>query len=164
MSSKTEDVKTSDATKIDEEAKLHKERAELVTEAKLLGIKLPRLSIAGLGTKDLKVVANEELRQKKQFNRLVRAAITKHKTAAKMKPIDKRKALLLGRFKAAQTRIRANTYSDKNMKAWIEELNVINSNPKAWIASTKNGKLPFAPGNKKNRSALEILDGMDLEE
>lgn len=146
-----------------EEANLLKEKAELLEEAKTLGIKLPRLSIGGLKTKDPKTVAKEELRQKKQFNHLLRHAIAKKKAEAKMKPIEKRRAVLIARLKVVKSRTRAHTYSDANIKAWIEELNLINGNPNSWNQITVKGTKPYTPGNKRKKTARDILDGMDLE-
>lgn len=139
-------------------------KTALIEEAKTLGIELPRLSLAGLRVKDPKIVAKEEIRQKKQFIHLLQTAIAKNKANAKMKPIDKRRALLVSRFKAVKSRNRPSTYSDANIKAWIEELNMINNNPKSWNKVTKNGTVNFVPGNKKKKTARDVLDEMDLED
>ena len=139
-------------------------KTALIEEAKTLGIELPRLSLAGLRVKDPKIVTKEEIRQEKQFIHLLQTAIAKNKANARMKPIDKRRALLVSRFKAVKSRNRPSTYSDANLKAWIEELNMINNNPKSWNKVTKNGTVNFVPGNKKKKTARDILDEMDLED
>ena len=141
-----------------------KEVDVLMAEAKTLGLDIPRLSIAGLRSKDPKNVAKEEARQAKQLVYLLKVSIEKAKEKARTKPIKKRRALLVSRFKAVKARDRAFTYSDANIKAWLEELNLIDSNPKSWNKITAKGTLPFTPSNKKKKSARDILDGMDFED
>ena len=136
---------------------------ELLAEAKTLGIKLPRLSSAGVKDRSTKNIAKEEVRQKKQFIRILQLAIANKKDDAQMEPIDKRRILLVSRFKAVKSRTRANTYSDANLKAWIEELDMINNNPKSWNKITAKGTKGFTPSNKKKKTARDILDSMDLE-
>lgn len=136
-------------------------RAALIKEATTLGIPLPKLSVAGI--KDKKNIDKETARQKVQFNHILQDAIDKHKANAKMKPIDKRRELLKSRFKAVKSQTRAVTYSDANIKAWLEEDKMIRDNPKSWVKVTKNGTIPFTPANKRKKTAKEILDTMDLE-
>jgi hypothetical protein len=143
------------------------EKAEvdiLIAEAKRLGLKIPKISIAGFKSKKPGDIEKEKARVKKQLVHLLQHAIANAKANAKLKPIDKRRALLRSRFKAVKARDRAHTYSDKNIKAWLEELKMINNNPKSWNKLTKNGTVPFVPGNRKKKTARDILDGMNLEE
>ena len=139
------------------------EEAKLIEEATSLGLKIPRLSIGGLKDKKPENITKEEARQKKQFIDLLKTMIAKHKANAKMKPIEKRKALLVSRLKAVKARDRAYTYTDAIIKAWLEELEMINNNPKAWNKTTVNGTKPYTPSNKKKKTALDILDSMDLD-
>ena len=139
------------------------EEEAIFAEAKSLGIKIPRTLMAGFKDKKPEKIAAEELRQKKNVLGIVKRAIAKTKEDAKKKPIDRRRELLVARFKAGKSRTRAQTYSDKNIEAWLEEYNLIQANPKSWNKITSNGKKPFAPGNKKKRTAKAILDSMDLD-
>ena len=141
------------------------EDEKLLTEAKTLGITRSKVSMSGFNVKDLspEKIAKEEDKQNKLADKRLKTRVEQAKLDAKKKPIEKRKALLVSRFKAVKSRTRPNSYSDANIKAWIEELNMINNNPKSWNKLTKNGTIPFIPGNRKKKTAHEILDGMDLE-
>ncbi len=151
-----------------EEAKAEAEAAdalvELVEEAKSFGIKLPRVSIAGFKSIKPEDIEKENIRQAKERIVWLRTMVAKAKIEAKMKPIDKRRKMLKGRFKAIRSHTRANTYSNKNVEAWLEEYNLINHNPRSWNKITANGTKPFTPGNRKKKSAKDILDSMDLED
>lgn len=138
-------------------------KATLIAEAEALGIKLPRLSYAGVKDKKPENLAKEKVRQDKQFIHLLQDAIAKHKANAKLKPIEKKRALLIARMKAVKSQTRAHTYSDAIINAWIEELKLIDSNPKSWNKITVNGTKPYTPSNKRKKTARDILDGMDLE-
>lgn len=150
-------------TEIKEAKKVDDLRVTLIKEAAALGLKLPRLSFAGVKDKKPENLAKEKARQDKQFIHLLQTAIAKHKEVAKMKPIEKKRALLIARFKAVKSQTRANTYSDANIKAWLEELDLIDRNPKSWNKITVNGTKPYIPSNKRKKTSKEILDGMDLE-
>lgn len=141
------------------------EDEKLLTEAKSLGITRSKVSMAGFNVKDLspEKIEKEEGKQNKLADKRLKGRVEQAKLDAKKKPIDKRKALLVGRFKAIKSRTRPNSYSDANIKAWIEELNMIDNNPKSWNKITKSGTISFIPGNRKKKTAHEILDGMDLE-
>jgi len=149
------------------EEKVETEIEALEKEAKALGIKKSRIAMAGFsnkkGRKPVEIVKESARAQKKANGRLARRVETA-KAKAKMKPIDKRKALLVSRFKAVKSRTRPRTYTDKNIKAWLEELDMIERNPKSWNSQTKKGTIPFVPSNKKKKTAQEILDGMDLSD
>lgn len=132
-------------------------------EANALGVKKSDVKMAGFKDKDPTKIATEEARNEKLVQQRTKNRIEKAKKEAKMKPIDKRKAVLVGRFKAVRARKRANTYSNKNVEAWTEEFNMIKNNPKGWIEATKNGTVPFSPGNKRKKTAKELLDSMDLD-
>ena len=141
------------------------EDEKLLAEAKTLGVTRSKVSMSGFNVKDLspEKIAKEEDKQNKLADERLKTRVEQAKLDAKKKPIEKRKALLVSRFKAVKSRTRPNSYSDANIKAWIEELNMINNNPKSWNKLTKNGTIPFIPGNRKKKTAHEILDGMDLE-
>ena len=141
------------------------EDEKLLTEAKTLGVTRSKVSMSGFNVKDLspEKIAKEEDKQNKLADKRLKTRIEQARLDAKKKPIEKRKALLVSRFKAVKSRTRPNSYSDANIKAWIEELNMINNNPKSWNKLTKNGTIPFIPGNRKKKTAHEILEGMDLD-
>lgn len=147
------------------EAKVEVEETEkLEEEAKALGIKIPKTSMGGLKSKKPEDIEKEKLRLAKDKIQWLQIMIAKAKAVSKMKPIDKRRKLLEGRFKAVRSRTRAHTYTNKNVEAWLEEHALIKNNPKSWNKITANGTKPFTPGNKKKKTAKDLLDEMDLEE
>ena len=131
-------------------------------EAKTLGVKKSKIKMSGFSNKDPQKKQAEEDKHKLLAAKRVKNRLAKAKEEAAMKPIDKRLALLIGRFKAIVARARTYTYSNKNVEAWTEEYNMIKSSPKSWISLTANGTKPFVPGNIKKKTAKEVLDGMDL--
>lgn len=139
-------------------------KATLIKEAGTLGIKLPRTSISGFKSKKPEDIEKEKVRVEKDLILWLQTVIAAAKAEAKLKPIDKRRALLISRMRAVKARARAHTYSDANIKAWLEELAMIDSNPKSWNKITKSGTVNFTPGNKRKRTARDILDEMDLED
>ena len=143
------------------------ENEKLLAEAKALGVTQPKVRMAGFTirgkTPEPTIIEAEEKKHKKLADEKLKIRVHEAKQRAKQKPIDKRRDLIKSRFKAVKNRTRANTYSDKNIQAWLEELNLIENNPKSWIRLTKNGTIPFVPGNRKKKTAREILDSMDLE-
>lgn len=140
-----------------------KDVVTLEEEAEALGITKSRVSTVSFRHKKPEELVKETKRQEKRANDRLRLRIEAKKIRDKMKPIDVRKALLVGRFKAIRSRTRAHTYSEKNIIAWTEEYNLIINNPKAWNKLTNKGKKPFIPGNRKKMTARETLDAMDLE-
>ena len=149
------------------EQETESERDNLLAEAKTLGVtrsKVKTTSFTVRGkTPGPEVLAKETEKHEKLADKRLKIRVKEAKQRAKQKPIDKRKDLLKSRFRAVRNRTRANTYSDKNIKAWLEELNLIQNNPKSWVKQTNNGKNPFIPSNRKKKTAKEILDGMDLD-
>jgi hypothetical protein len=145
------------------ETKIEDEKAAVYEEAKLLGITIPKTSMAGFKAKKPEDIAKETARVEKEVIGILKIAIAKKKADAKLKPIDRRRALLTARFRAVRSRTRAHTYSNKNVEAWLEEYKLIESNPRAWNKATENGKKPYVPGNKKKKTAKDILDGMNLD-
>lgn len=141
-----------------------KESEKIAAEAKALGIKPSRVSLSGFKDKSPDKLAKEEARNKKLIEKRLKGRVAQAKENAKKKPIEKRRGLLVARLKAVKSRRRPNTYSDANIKAWIEELDLIDNNPKSWNKATANGTKPYTPGNKKKRTARDILDGMDLDD
>ena len=143
------------------------EQEKLEAEAKALGITKSKVRMAGFTirgkTPPPEVITAEEERHKKLSEEKLKIRVEEAKQRAKIKPIDKRRNLIKSRFKAVRNKTRANTYSNKNIEAWLEELNMIENNPKSWIKLTNNGTIPFIPGNKKKKTAKEILDSMDLD-
>lgn len=135
-----------------------------VSEADTLGIKGSVIKMAGFkGKDDPAKVAKEEKRHEKLIETRIANRIAKAKALAKMTKIQKRKALIVSRFKAIRAKKRTYTYSNKNVAAWTEELEMINNNPKQWIHMTANGTKPFNASNKRKMTAKEKLDGMDLD-
>jgi len=133
-------------------------------EAAALGIVGSKVKLSTFKGRDNPVAAEKEkARHDKLAAQRLQNRIAQAKANAKLKPIDKREALLVARFKAIKSKVRPNTYTDKNIKAWIEELKMINRNPKSWNKATANGTKPYVPDNRKARTASDILDGMDLE-
>lgn len=143
------------------EEKEEKEAKKIAAEAKALGIKPSRVSLSGFKDKNPDKIAKEEARNKKLIAKRLKVRVAQAKE--KKTPIEKRRELLVARLRAVKSRRRANTYSDENIKAWVEELNMIDNNPKSWIKATASGTKPYTPGNKKKRTARDILDGMDLD-
>ena len=142
------------------------ETENIEEEAKRLGVTKSKVKMSGYNIKDKtpEKLAKEEKRQQKLADERLKNRVVQAKLDAKKKPIEKRKALLVGRFKAIRSRVRPHTYSDKNVEAWTEEYNLICNNPKRWNTITKNGKIPYVPGNKRKKSAKEILDSMNLDD
>ena len=139
------------------------QKATLIKEAEALGIKIPRTSMASFkGTKP-EDIEKERLRIEKDLIKWLETVIRATKANAKLKPIDRRRALLIGRFKAVKSQNRANTYTGQILEAWIEELNLINNNPKSWNKITVNGTKPYTPGNKRKMTAKDRLAAMDLD-
>lgn len=134
-------------------------------EARALGIKTSTVKLAGFKDKSKSdKMEKEQERQKKLLNKRTAKRIEKAKAKANMKPIEKRRNLLRSRLRAVKARERANTYSDANIKAWLEELQLIDSSPKMWNQLTNKGTVNFIPGNKKKRTMRDVVDSMDLEE
>ncbi len=154
----TQEEKTKESTMAQEESK-----ATLIEEARKLGIKLPIVNIKGFKSIKPEDIIKEKARLDKDFITWLKIMIAKKKVEAKMSPIDKRRALLNGRLRAVKARVRAHTYSDATIKAWLEELDMINRNPKSWNKITGKGARNYVPGNKREKTARDILDGMDLE-
>ena len=140
-----------------------KAKDEIETDVRTLSIKKSKISMTGFKSKKPAEFAKEEKRQKEFAEKRIVNRIAKAKADAKMKPIDKRRAVLAARFKAVKARKRTSTYSNKNIEAWLEEYNLIQNNPKSWNRITAKGTRPFQPGNKKKKTAKDILDEMDLE-
>jgi len=143
------------------------ENEKLLAEAKALGVTRSKISLSGFTvrgkTPDPEVMAKEQARHDKLADKRLRARVKQAKLDDKKKPIDKRKELLVSRFKAVRDKVRSVTYTDAQIKAWTEEYNMIVNNPKSWVKLTNNGKVSFIPDNKKKKTAREVLDGMDLE-
>lgn len=134
----------------------------LEEEAKALNITKSKVSTASFKHKKPEELARENKRQAKLADDRLRVRIDAKKIQAKMKPIDKRKELLVARFKAIRAKTRPNSYCDANIKAWTEEYEMIMSNPKMWNNLTKKGTISFIPANKKKMTAKQKLDAMDL--
>lgn len=149
------------------EAKAEKKADTIDREAEQLGVKKSKVKTTGFKSKKNVTqtqIDKEEKRHEELVAKRTEKRVAKARAEAKMKPIDKRKALLAGRFKAVRARTRAHTYSEKNIEAWLEEYNLIVNNPKRWNKITQDGKLNYTPGNKKKKTAKDILDGMNLDE
>lgn len=143
-----------------------KEAAAVEEEAEKLGVKKSKVGMAGYNIKDKtpEKTAREKARHDKLAAERLKNRVAKAKLKAKMKPIEKRKALFVGRFKAIRSRVRASTYTNATVEAWTEEFNLIINNPRQWIKVTKNGTVPYSPGNKRKKTAKELLDGMNLDD
>ena len=137
------------------------EKPSKENEAKALGVKASKVNLAGSKIKP-ESLDKEQSRHNRLIAKRVANRIEKAKKLAKMKPIDKRKALLIGRFRAVTSKTRAVTYSEKVIKAWTEEFEMINNNPKIWRERTGNGTRSFVPANRKKMTAKERLEHMDL--
>lgn len=150
----------------DEEKKKAKATATIEDEAEKLGIKKSKVIMSSFDVKNKtpEKIAKEAARHEKLAAERLKKRVDKAKVKAKMKPIDKRKALLVGRFRAVRSRVRAHTYTNKMIAAWTEEYELIINNPKQWNRITKNGTKPYTPGNKKKMTAKERLDGMKLDD
>lgn len=140
------------------------DKAKLEKEAATLGIKKSKVLMSGYKDKNPDKLEKEKAKHDKLVNKRLEGRVAKAKADAKKKPIDKRRALLKGRFRAVRSRRRPRTYSDKNIKAWVEEFNMIENNPQGWNRATANGTKPFTPSNKKKKTAREILDAMELDD
>lgn len=144
-------------------AKEKAESTKVEDEAKALGVKGSKIKMGTFKDKDPAKIEKEKAKHEKLAAKRQANRVEKAKEKAKMKPIDKRRALLVGRFKAIRAKARTYTYSNKNVEAWTEEFNMIKDSPKEWIRVTKNGTEPYNPGNKRKKTAKELLDSMDLE-
>ena len=149
-----------------EEKQKAKAAATIEEEAERLGVKKSKVLMSSFDVKNKnpEKIAKEAARHKILVKQRLKKRVAKAKAAAKMKPIDKRKALFVGRFKAVRSRTRAHTYTNKTIEAWTEEYNLIIHNPRQWVKITKNGKVPYTPGNKKKMTAKGRLDGMNLDD
>lgn len=151
----------------EEEAKTEELRAEaqaaLSEEAKLLGIKSSVVRMAGFKSNKPEDIAKEKKRHEALVAKRIEKRIAKAKRDDKLKLIDKRRLLLVARFNAVKSEKRPNTYSNANLKAWLEEYNMIKANPKSWNKQTGNGTKPFVPGNRRKKTPKEQLQGMDLD-
>ncbi len=147
-----------------DEKKEAKAAATLEEEAEKLGVKKSIVSLTGYNIKDKtpEKTAKEQARHEALANKRLKVRVAGAKV--KMKPVEKRKALLVGRFRAVKAKVRANTYTNANIEAWTEEYNLIISSPKQWNKITKNGTVPYTPGNKKKRNAKERLEGMNFDD
>ena len=94
------------------------ETSNVSEEARTLGVKGSRIRMAGFKDKDPVKIEKEKAKHQKLVEERIKKRVAKAKELAKMKPIDKRKALLVGRFKAIRARGRTYTYSNKNVEAW----------------------------------------------
>ena len=150
-------------SKVAGESSIDVEIAELTKEAEQLDIQILKQDTSSLKDKSSKNLEKEEARLKVELTKWLKSMIAKKKAESQLKPIDKRKALIIARFKAIRSKKRAYTYSNKNVEAWTEELNMIKNNPKGWIEATKNGTVSFTPGNKRKKTAKELLDNMNLD-
>lgn len=151
-------VAEDEATKKDE---------KLLAEAKALGITRSKIEMSGFHVKgkppEPDMIEKEEKKQNKMADERLKNRVEQARLDAKKKPIEKRKALIVSRFKAVKSRFRPRTYSEANLKAWLEELDMINNSPKSWVKITRNGTVPFVPGNRKKKTARDRLDEMDLD-
>lgn len=181
---KAKEEAAAEKARVKEEAQIEKARAVLEAEAKAsekaatkaaatieaeaerLGVKksVVHMSSFDVKNKTPEKINKEEARHKKLVAARLKNRVAKAKALAKMKPIDKRKALLKGRFRAVRNRTRAHTYTNKMIAAWTEEYELIIHNPKQWNSLTHNGTKPYTPGNKKKMTAKERLDGMNLDD
>ncbi len=161
-------IEAEERAKAKAEAKAQAEeeaQTKVEEEAKALGVKKTRVVMAGFKEKsNSDKMDKEKARHKKLVKKRMVRRIEKAKEKAKMKPIDKRKALLASRLKAHRARQRARTYSDKTIQAWLEEYQLIVNSPKMWNQLTKNGKDNYVPGNKKERTMRDVLDSMNLDD
>lgn len=167
------EAKVKAEAKAEEKARLEAEQAErdlqdksddVEGEAKTLGVKQSKTTLSSFKDKNPDKLEKERVRQEKLKANRTEKRIAKAKALAKLKPIDKRRNLLRSRFRAVTSRARPNTYSNANLEAWIEELNMIDDNPKQWNRITKNGTVNFTPGNKKKQTARDKLDAMNLDD
>lgn len=142
-----------------------KEASETLAEkAAALGITPSKVSLTGFKGKDSpEKTLKEQKRHDKISESRLENRIAKAAAADKMKPIEKRQALLKSRFRNIKSKTRPAAYSDKNLKAWLEEYELIQANPKAWDIATKNGTIPYVPGDRKKKTPKDKIDGMDLE-
>lgn len=145
-------------------AKEETKKEEKVDEAAVLGVKGSRIVMTGFKDKDPTRIAKEAAKHETLSKARIEKRVAKAKKDAKMKPIEKRKALLASRFKAVRARVRPNNYTNKMIEAWTEEFELIRNNPKQWNKITNNGTKNFTPGNKKKMTAKEKLDNMNLDE
>lgn len=136
-----------------------------VNEVEALGIDRSKVKFSNYKHRDDSGKTEKEQRKhEKLADKRVENRIAKKKALAKMTPIQKRKALLVGRLKAVKAKARSYTYSDAVVAAWTEEFTLIKDNPKAWNKATANGSIPYNPGNKHKMTAKERLEHMDLDD
>jgi hypothetical protein len=136
-----------------------------VDEAEALGITRSKTKFSNFKHKDDPAKTDKEERKHKKLADIrVANRITKAKALAKMSPMDKRKALLVGRLKAVKAKARSTTYSDAVVAAFTEEFKLIKDSPKSWVKATANGTIPYNPGNKRKMTAKERLDRMDFDD
>ena len=157
------ELEAEEKAKAEAEVEADEEADDIERERKSLGIAESKIGMAGFKSKkpheiEKEVKRHAELVKKRTINRIAKA-----KTKVKAGKMGERKLNLTGRLKAVRSRTRPNTYSEANLKAWIEELNMINNNPKGWAKQTKNGTIPYTPGTKKKKSQKDIIDSMDLD-
>ncbi len=136
---------------------------QISEEARALGVKGSKVKMSSFKDKDPTKVAKEKAKQEALIQKRIKNRIAKVKALAEMEPIDRRRALLRGRFEAVKAKARGITYSNKIIEALTEEYKIIQNSPKVWIKATNNGTTPFTPGNKRKKTAKQLLDTMNLD-
>ena len=116
------------------------EKTDIDEEAKKLGVSKSRIRMPGIKSKDKEkeTKKHEKLVATRTANR-----IEKKKAEAKLKPVDKRKALLEARLRKVAAGNQATNYTNETINSWVDELAFIKKSPAAWKKGCmKGGKQP----------------------
>ena len=143
---------------------VEKESKQSDREASIHGVSKSRVLFSGFkGKSDPDKLAREEAKHKKLNHIRVENRIKKAKKLDKMKPVDKRRSLLIARLRGAKNRNRPRSHSIVLLELFAKELEFIQQNPKGWTKVTKNGTIPYG-GHGKKASIEERLEAMDLDD
>ena len=129
-------------------------------EAKTLGVSESKINTARYTGKDAAKEAkkHEQLKADRLENRIKKA-----KANGKMKPIDRRKKLIEAKFRAHKAAPSIQKYSETLLRNLLKELNVIKTAPKQWTSRTANGTRPYPIAEAKKKTALDMIEDMDLD-
>ena len=137
-----------------------KTKPTMAEEAKTLGVKTSKVMSKRFTGKDLE---KEEARNAKLVADRTANRIKKAKAAANMTPIKKRRAMIEAKIKGEKAAPQRR-WSDRVLRTYVEELQIIKSSPKVWKERTQNGKIPYPNTPAKKKTAMQLAtEAMDLD-
>jgi hypothetical protein len=125
-------------------------------QANSLGITPSRVNLSGFKDKEPAKLDKEIRKHEELVDTRIANRIDKAKADSKLTAIDKRRLQLQARLKAVRSGKRPRSYPRLVVMAWIEELKLIEANPKGW-------KVGWTPNKQKKQTPTEILESMNLD-